>query len=194
MDRSYALVTGNILAGAIETQANVVFPGNVYVYGRFQRVPATEDHALAATAKKGKLRIALERNLMDAHRDGKVKVVIPRFPDYYGPNVTNKLMKPIFMAALSGKKGRWVGNLDVRHDLVFIEDAAAACITLGETASAYGEVWHVPGAGPITGREFIDMAFKAAGNKPNIGLVSGRSIRVAGLMNSDAREMIELMY
>lgn len=47
--------------------------------------------------------------------------------------------------------------------------------------------------GPITGREFIDMAFKAAGNKPNIGLLSGRSIRVAGLMNSDAREMIELM-
>ena len=188
------LVTGNILEGAIETQANVVFPGNVYVYGRFQKVPATEDHALAATAKKGKLRITLERKLMDAHSDGKVKVVIPRFPDYYGPNVTNKLMKPIFMAALSGKKARWVGNLDVRHDLVFIEDAAAACIMLGETASAYGEVWHVPGAGSITGREFIDMAFRAAGNKPNIGLLSGRSIRVAGLINSDAREMIELMY
>lgn len=131
---------------------------------------------------------------MDAHSDGKVKVVIPRFPDYYGPNVTNKLMKPIFMAALSGKKAGWVGNLDVRHDLVFIEDAAAACIMLGETASAYGEVWHVPGAGSITGREFIDMAFRAAGNKPNIGLLSGRSIRVAGLINSDAREMIELMY
>ena len=188
------LVTGNILEGAIETQANVVFPGNVYVYGRFQKVPATEDHALAATAKKGKLRITLERKLMDAHSDGKVKVVIPRFPDYYGPNVTNKLMKPIFMAALSGKKAGWVGNLDVRHDLVFIEDAAATCIMLGETASAYGEVWHVPGEGSITGREFIDMAFRAAGNKPNIGLRSGRSIRVAGLINSDAREMIELMY
>ena len=188
------LVTGNILEGAIETQANVVFPGNVYVYGRFQRVPATEDHALAATSKKGKLRIALERKLMDAHSDGKVKVVIPRFPDYYGPNVTNKLMKSIFMAALSGKKARWVGNLDVRHDLVFIEDAAAACIKLGETASAYGEVWHVPGAGSITGREFIDMAFRAAGNKSNIELLSGRWIRVAGLINSDAREMIELMY
>ena len=41
------LVTSNILEGAIETQANVVFPGNVYVYGRLQKVPATEDHALA---------------------------------------------------------------------------------------------------------------------------------------------------
>ena len=36
---------------------------------------------------------------------------------------------------------------------------------LGETSSSYGEVWHVPGAGPITGQEFIDMAFKAAGKK-----------------------------
>lgn len=34
----------------------------------------------------------------------------------------------------------------------------------------------------------------AADNKPNIGLLSGRSIRIASLMNSDAREMIELMY
>jgi nucleoside-diphosphate-sugar epimerase len=188
------LVTDNILTGAIEKHASFVFPGNVYVYGRFQSIPATEDHPLAATAKKGKLRISLERKLMDAHNKGKVRVVIPRFPDYYGPNVTNKLMKPIFTAALSGKKARWIGNLDVRHDLVFIEDAAAACIMLSETASAYGEVWHVPGAGPITGREFIDMAFRAAGNKPNIGLLGGRSLRVAGLMNSDAREMIELMY
>ena len=53
------LVTDNILAGAIERQASVVFPGNVYVYGRFQRIPATEDNPLGATGKKGKLRIAL---------------------------------------------------------------------------------------------------------------------------------------
>jgi nucleoside-diphosphate-sugar epimerase len=188
------LATDNILAGAIEKQANIVFPGNVYVYGRFQRIPAPEDHPLAATSKKGKLRIELEKKLMGAHSDGMVKVVIPRFPDYYGPNVTNNLMKPIFMAAVSGKKARWIGNLDVPHDFVFIEDAAAACIMLGETADAYGKVWHVPGAGPITGREFIEFTFKAADNKPNIGLSSKHLIRVAGLMNPEIRELIELMY
>jgi uncharacterized protein YbjT (DUF2867 family) len=37
------VVTNNILAGAIERHANVIFPGNVYVYGRFQRIPTTED-------------------------------------------------------------------------------------------------------------------------------------------------------
>lgn len=65
---------------------------------------------------------------------------------------------------------------------------------LGRTASAYGKLWHVPGAGPITRREFIDMAFKAAGNKPNMWVLSRDLLQVAGLKNSDAQEMIELMY
>jgi nucleoside-diphosphate-sugar epimerase len=131
---------------------------------------------------------------MDAHNNGKIKTVIPRFPDYYGPNVTNNLMKPIFLAAISGEKASWIGNLDVQHCFVFIEDAAAACIMLGETASAYGEVWHVPGARPTTGREFIDMAFKAADNKPDIGLLNENLIRAAGQMDPEVRELIELMY
>jgi hypothetical protein len=65
---------------------------------------------------------------------------------------------------------------------------------LGETASSYGEVWHVPGAGPISGREFIDMAFKAAGKKPNIGVLSERMIREAGQRDAEVQELIELMY
>jgi hypothetical protein len=51
-----------------------------------------------------------------------------------------------------------------------------------------------PGAGPITGREFIDMAFKATDNKPDIGLLSEDAIRAAGQMNPEVRELIELMY
>jgi hypothetical protein len=43
---------------------------------------------------------------------------------------------------------------------------------LSETASSYGEVWHVPGERPITGRGFIDLIFKADGKKPNIGVLS----------------------
>jgi hypothetical protein len=65
---------------------------------------------------------------------------------------------------------------------------------LSETASSYGEVWHVPGAGPITGRGFIDLIFKADGKKPNIGVLSERMIRKAGQMNPEIRDLIELIY
>lgn len=187
-------VTDNILAGACEAKASLVFPGNVYGYGPFQMIPATEEHPLAATSKKGQLRITMERKLMDAHKAGKVRVVIPRFPDYYGPNVTNKLVAPIFEAVLAGKQAPWLGKLDVPHDLVYIEDAAAACVLLSTTDSAYGQVWHVPGAGPLTGRQFLEMAFKAAGTKPKVGVVGRGLLRFVGVFVPDAREMIELMY
>src|SRR5215207_1072265 len=187
-------VTDNILAGAKEAEASVVFPGNVYGYGSFQNIPATEDHPLAATSKKGKLRNAIEGKVMNAHKSGDVSVVIPRFPDYYGPNVVNRLMGSIFENAISGKKAQWIGKLNVPHDLIYIEDAAAAAVLLAMNEDAYGQVWHVPGAGPLTGRQFIEMAFKAAGTKPDIGVLSGGFLRFASLINSDAHEMRELLY
>ena len=187
-------VTDNILASAREAKARLIFPGNVYGYGPFHMIPATEDHPLAATSKKGQLRNTMERKLMDAHQAGEVRVVIPRFPDYYGPNVTNKLIAPIFEAALASKKASWPGKLDVPHDLVYIDDAAAACVLLGTTDSAYGQVWHVPGAGPLTGRRFIEMAFKVAGMKPKVGAMGRSFFRFVGLFAPDARELIELMY
>ena len=187
-------VTDNIIAGAREAKARLVFPGNVYGYGPLRVIPVTEDHPLASTSKKGQLRNAIERKLIDANLMGDVQVVIPRFPDYYGPNVTNKLMAPIFQAALAGKKASWPGKLDVPHDLVYIYDAAAACCLLGTTESSYGQVWHVPGAGPLTGKQFIEMAFQAAGTKPRMRSLGRASFRIAGLLIPSAWDMIDRVY
>lgn len=66
-------------------------------------------------------------------------MVILRFPDYYGPNVTNPLMAPIFESALADKRAFWLGKLDLPHDLVYIDAAAAACALLAGTESAYGQ-------------------------------------------------------
>ncbi len=187
-------VTKNILAAAIEAKATLVFPGNVYGYGRFQRIPAAEDHPLGATTRKGRLRNELEAMLMDADRAGRVKVVIPRFTDFYGPNVINRLSAPIFEGAITGKKARWIGKLEVPHDFVFIDDAAAAAVMLAGAEELPGQVWHVPGPGPLTGREFIEMAFKTAGTRPSVGVMGAGLILFASLFSSDAREVRELLY
>jgi len=187
-------VTKNVLEGAIQAQAKLVFIGNVYGYGNFQDHPATESHPLAATTNKGTLRNNLESMLWEAHGAKQVEVVIPRFPDFYGPGVVNGLMKPIFTGAISGKKSMWPAALNVDHDLVFIEDAARACIELATCNDSYGESWHVPGAGPLTGQKFIEMAYRAAGSKPAMGTLQKWMLSMAGLFNADAKEMIELLY
>jgi nucleoside-diphosphate-sugar epimerase len=185
----------NVLSAAEQNGANLLFPGNVYGYGRLGGKAVTEEQPLAATSKKGRIRNQLEHKIMEAHQAGKIKAVIPRFPDFYGPNVTNRIFGTIFLAAISGKKASWIGKLDVAHDLVFIDDAAKACVLLALTKKAYGNSWHVPGPGPLTGRRFIEMVFEAAGEgQPKIGVIGSVLMHLVGLGSADAREMAEMMY
>ncbi len=64
-------VTDNIVAGTAAVGAVVLFPGNVYGYGPLRKVPAAEDHPLAATSRKGQLRNRIEKQLLDAHQAGR---------------------------------------------------------------------------------------------------------------------------
>lgn len=187
-------ITANILRGAKESEARLVFPGNVYNYGRFRSIPVNEEHPKLAHTRKGQLRIVLETSLMGAHKSGYVPVVIVRLPDFYGPNVTNRLMASIFEAVLNGKKARWPGKPDVVHDLVFIKDAARAVTFLAGQDEAYGQSWHVPGAGPITGREFITKVFEAAGKKPKVGAMPRLLVKFAALFDAEAYEFYEMLY
>ncbi|MBL4682583.1 MAG: NAD-dependent epimerase/dehydratase family protein [Pseudomonadales bacterium] len=188
------VVTKNVLEAVKQAKAKLIFVGNVYGYGRLQNIPVSESHPMVAETKKGALRNQLEDMLWRAHHAEESKVVIARFPDFYGPGVVNGLMKPIFDAAITGGKCSWPAALDVQHDLVFIGDAARACILLAEKESSYGESWHVPGAGSLTGRDFIEMVYRETGSKPAASVLSKWMLTAAGFFNAGAKELIELLY
>ena len=187
------LMHENILAAAKQSGALVVFPGNVMGYGPLQKIPATEEHPLAAVSRKGRLRNQMERRLIEAHEAGEITTVIPRFPDAYGPYVTNPQMAPLFQMVIQEKTATWPGALDVPHDLIFIEDAARACTVLAQARQTHGQVWHVPGPGPLTGRQFIEMAFEAAGTKPKLRALGRNLFRFFGLLIPNAGQMVEVL-
>lgn len=188
------IVRANILAAARKASARLVAPDNVYGYGPLRSVPATEDHPRDATTRKGRLAAEAERTLLDASRKGDVQVVIPRFPELYGPYIVNPFMLPKFQAAVSGSTATWPANLDVPHDLLFAEDAAKAAILLAEETGAFSQVWHIPGPSPLTGRQFLEMVFAAAGNKPRMRTVGRGLFKLFGVFIPDAGEMVELLY
>jgi nucleoside-diphosphate-sugar epimerase len=99
-------------------------------------------------------------------------------------------MKP----ALRGNRARWLGSLDQPHTLNYLEDVARAMVTLGERDEADGQVWHLPAAEPLTGRQFVALVFEAAGHQPKIGVASRPMIRIAGLFNPFLRELKETLY
>jgi len=186
--------TDNIIAAADGARARLVSPGNVYVYGDFSDGPADESHPLAPTGEKGTLRVGTQEALWRAHREGRVEVVIPRGPDPFGPCVTNRVFGPIFEGAQRGRSAPWFGDPDVRRDFLFVDDIAAAAVLLGQTPDAYGQVWHVPGAGPITPRDFIEKVYRAAGREPKLHQLSPAAVRLKGMVDAETREFLEFRY
>ena len=184
----------NITDAACSANAKLIFADNLYMYGPVS-VPITEDLPYNSLGHKGKLRARMANELMGAHRAGKVRVAIGRASDYYGPGATNAIAgKDLFTAVIAGKKAMWAGSLDQPHTMTFIRDFARGLIVLGERDEALGQVWHIPGAEPITGREFMRIAFEAAGTSPQMGAYSRLMIRFGGLFSPLIREVDEVLY
>jgi nucleoside-diphosphate-sugar epimerase len=187
-------MTQAIIDGAAAAGAKLVFADNLYVYGPPDG-PMTEETPQRAQGKKGRTRIAMADALMGAHAAGKLRCTIGRSSDYYGPRgTTSTVGESIMKPALSGKRTRWLGSLDQPHTLNYLEDMARALVTLGERDVADGEVWHLPAAEPLTGREFLALLFEAAGRPARIGVASPPMIRIAGLFNPLVREINETLY
>src|SRR5262245_15959363 len=71
---------------------------------------------------------------------------------------------------------------------------ARALTTLGERPEALGEVWHLPAAEPLTGRQFVGLIAAALGRPVRVTATSRLAIRVAGVFNPQARETAEMLY
>jgi nucleoside-diphosphate-sugar epimerase len=187
-------MTRAVLDGASAAGAKLVFADNLYVYGPPDG-PMTEQTPQRAQGKKGRTRIEMADAVLGAHADGRLRVTIGRSSDYYGPRGTASTVGENLMNhALCGKRARWLGSLDQPHTLNYLEDMARALVTLGERDEADGQVWHLPAAAPLTGRQFLTLVFKAAGHPPKIGVASRPMIRIAGLLNPFLRELNETLY
>ena len=193
--RFVPLFAENALAAAEASGATLVFPGNVYVYGRPRSRSVTEDHPQEPHTVKGRIRLDVERKLLQAHRDGRVDLVLPRYPDVYGPGGMHPDFLPVFEGALNGRPCRWPLDADALHEFILNDDAAEAMLKLIRTPAAHGRAVHVPGPHPIVSRDFIRLAYAAAGSdEPSVRVFGRGMYRLVGLFNSMARAAYEMAY
>ena len=183
-----------ILAGAIATNAKLIYGDNLYGYGSV-KTPMHEDLPYAATTNKGKLRADLAETLMSAHRAGKVRVAIARASDFYGEGVLNSTFGDrVFIPAIQGKAAESIGNLDLPHTYTYINDFAKAMIILGDREEGLGQVWHVPNAPTISTREMINLIFKELELPPEMSGMGKLMMQLGGLFIPEAAESVEMMY
>ena len=187
-------VMDGLIAGAAAAGAKLVFGDNLYNYGRVDG-PIHEDLPNKAHTRKGRVRAQIVETLMQAHRDGKVRAVIGRGSDFYGPGVTNSAVGERVMAnALNGKAADFVGDPDQPHSYTYIDDFGKALVNLGESDAALGQIWHVPNAEIITSRAFIEQVYAQTGYPPKLNVMPNWLLSLLALFSPMMRELKEMTY
>lgn len=196
-DPAMRRITAAAIEGARASGARLVFPGNVYAFGRQDARPLHEEAERRPDTVKGRLRADLETAIETLGREGTAPVLILRAGDFYGPTVRNGLTDMIFARLAKGQAPRWPGPLDLPHQWCFVPDLARLTADLLEAPERLAPVEHVHLAAQLfdTQRRFMEMAAAAAGH-PRLGpkRLPWWLLRLAALTDPAARELLELRY
>lgn len=168
--------------------ARLVFPANVWVFGRGSARLVDETVPHAPCSKLGHARAAKER----AIRDAKIRWTMLRLPEFYGPHVQTLTGGPL-RAIAHGTRGRWWGPADRAIEFVYMPDAAAALVEIGLASGVDGEVFHLPGVAPTTARAFFDRAIAIAGGGA-CSVMPARLVRIAGVVHPLARWFADILH
>jgi nucleoside-diphosphate-sugar epimerase len=191
----FPALQAGVLEGAISAGAKLVSMENVYMYGSPGGKPMTEDMPYSAHTKKGRVRAKMAEDLLAAHASGRIRAVIGRASDFYGPRVLLSAMGDrVFPQALEGKAVQVLGNPDMPHTYTYTPDVGKALVLLGERDEALGQAWHIPSAETVTTRQFLEMVFGETGHESKIQVAPKLILQVMGLFNADLREVIEMLY
>jgi nucleoside-diphosphate-sugar epimerase len=185
----------SVIETAIAAGAKLVVLENLYMYGVPQTDALTETHSMAAETRKGRLRAEMHERLMRAHEAGQVRVTAARPSDYFGPRtVASAGDYRVFGPAMAGKTARVLGNPNVPHTYSYTADVGKALAVLGSDDRADGQVWHVPSPPPITASELVSRIAAVAGTTAKTAAVPKAMLRLIGLFNKPAGEMVEMLY
>ncbi|MBI1192519.1 MAG: NAD-dependent epimerase/dehydratase family protein [Bacteroidetes bacterium] len=187
----------HVLAACEEFGARLVFFDNIYMYDPGHLAPMTEDAPWNPSSQKGQVRAEVARMVLDAASSGRVKALIARAADFYGPGIKDRsvLTETVFKPLSQGKKAQWLGSARVPHSFTYTPDAGKATALLGNTPDAYGQTWHLPtAANPMTGQEWVAAIAQALGAKPGVQVAPAWLVRVLGLFNPVMRELVEMIY
>jgi nucleoside-diphosphate-sugar epimerase len=188
-----ALMRG-VIEGASAVGARLVYGDNLYAYGRVSG-PLTEDLPYKPVGPNTRTRAEVAEALTKANADGKVRATIGRGSDFFGPHATNSSVGVrVFGRLLRGKPAQVLGNPDAPHTVTFIDDFARALITLGSRDESLGDVWHVPNAGTVPFRQFVELIAEQTGGPAKVQSTPSWMLAMIGLFKPDVRAVREVLY
>jgi len=194
-EKQWPIIMTNVINACKGHNTKFVFFDNVYMYGKVDGW-MTEETPMNPYSKKGEIRAKIAQQLMDEVNKGNLTALIARSADFYGPDATNTFVHAmVFEKLKNGKKASWLVNDKVKHSHTYTPDAGKATALLGNTESAYNQVWHLPtDRNVLTGKEFIEKIAQAYQVQPKYSVMSKWVMKMAALFNPLAKESVEMLY
>jgi nucleoside-diphosphate-sugar epimerase len=190
----WPVVIQNAIDAAKETGARLIFFDNVYSYGLVNG-PMTEDTPYNPSSKKGEIRAKIATDLMDEAKTGNIRASIARAADFYGTENLNGILDIMVLDKFAKKqKAQWIGDPGKLHNFSYIPDMGKGMYLLGQSYDSDNQIWHMPTAPALTGKQFIEMAAKVYGVEPKYLALKKYMMQLFGLFNKPVAEIAEMYY
>jgi nucleoside-diphosphate-sugar epimerase len=183
-----------LIRAAEASGAVLVTTANLYAYGQVDEA-MTEDTPLNPNSVKGQVRAKLWTDALAAHQAGRIRTAEVRSSDYLGAGAVTPFSVMVLPKVLAGRRGSIPADLDAPHSWTYVGDVARTLIAVAADENAWGRAWHVPTAGPLSVRALTTRAAQLAGAPTaRLAKMPTFALRLAGLFNPTAREMLEMQY
>jgi nucleoside-diphosphate-sugar epimerase len=191
----WPLIMDNVIQACEKHNAKLVFFDNVYCYGRVKGW-MTEETPVKPISQKGEVRARIANMILEEIAKGKLKALIARAPDFYGPQTPLSFINAmIFDNYAKGKKAQIMISDKFKHAMIFTPDAAKATALLGNTDSAFNQVWHLPtDKNVLTMKQIADLSATAIGMKMGYTVLPMWMLRILGLFIGVIKESLEMLY
>ncbi len=192
--QQWPVIMQNVINVTKATGARLIFFDNVYMYGLVNG-PMTENTPYNPVSEKGKVRAAIANQLMQEVNTGNIRASIARAADFYGTDSKNSFLDMMVLDKYAKKqKAQWIGNPKVKHNFSYIPDMGKAMYLLGQDPYSDNQIWHLPTAPPLTGKQFIELAAGVYHVKPQYMAINKLLLFIAGLFNKVVMGTVEMYY
>jgi nucleoside-diphosphate-sugar epimerase len=133
---------------------------------------------------------------MDEVKRDELRGMIVRSADFYGPGAVLSVTHATVTERLrAGKTPQWLGNPRPVHMFTYRQDAGRTLALLGNTATAYGQVWHaLTNHEPMTGDYFVRLACELLHQPYGLQVPPRWMLALLGVFAPIVRENMEMLY
>lgn len=192
----WPIIMRNTLDACIAHGAKLVFFDNMYALDPAQVGHLTEETPMNPQSEKGKVRKQILEMLWKEVKAGKLKAIVARAADFYGPGANNSVLQELVINRMKAEKNpQWLYSGNKKHSFTYIPDAGKATAFLALQESAWNQTWNLPTDPSYpSGKEITTILNQLLSKNAKLQVMASWMVSLLGLFIPVLKEVKELRY